>query len=241
MDHRDVRRSIPGWVGSLMRMLGHRTVVGALSAAVLLVSGCATMVTGTATWPGATLERVLLTKSDFPSGVQYDRIIETPGQPDGAGGPGSMLSRPDGCANALTNVIAKTAERGPGSAAKYAAAYDGARMVMTVLSWNLELDELKAVAQRCAKFEAFFDPSAEGIPITTTELPGAGPGALAYQQTMDLNGNPSSVYMVFQNVGKLGLVGIAFPTPDPGVSVKASLPQTFLEVAAKQAERMGAT
>ncbi len=31
-----------------------------------------------------------------------------------------MLSRPEGCANALTNVIEQSGERGPGSAEKYA-------------------------------------------------------------------------------------------------------------------------
>ncbi len=222
-------------------MFARRAWLGALAVAVVLVAGCATVVTGTSTWPGATLERVMLTSSDFPSDAKYDRITEAPGQPDGAGGPGSMLSRPEGCANALTNVIAKTAERGPGSAAKYAVAYDGARIVMTVLSWNLELEKLEAVAKRCAKFEALFDPSSEGIPITTSELSGAEPGALAYQQTMNLNGNPSSVYMVFQNVGSLGLVGIAFPTPDPRIGAKASLPQTFLDIAAKQAAKMKST
>ncbi len=55
-------------------------------------------------------------------------------------------------------------------------------------------------------------------------------GALAYQQTMQLNGSPSSVYMAFMNVGKLALFGIAFPTPDPRIEAKASLPQTFLDV-----------
>jgi hypothetical protein len=32
--------------------------------------------------------------------------------------------------------------------------------------------------------------------------------------------------------------GIVFPTPNPSISVKASLPQTFLEVTAKQADRV---
>ena len=61
-----------------------------------------------------------------------------------------MLSRPQGCSNALTNVIAQSAERGPGSAAKYAASYDGARIAMTLLSWNLDLDKIEAAAGRCA-------------------------------------------------------------------------------------------
>lgn len=211
---------------------------GAVTLAMALLTGCGTVVQGTPTWPGETLARVTLTGNDFPQGVQYNTITESPGTPDGADGPGSMLSRPEGCANALTNVIAKTAERGPGSAAKYSVAYDGARVVMTVLSWNLELDKLAAAAQRCARFETFFDPSAQGIPITTTDLPGAERGALAYQQTMELKGNRSSIYIMFQNVGNLGLFGMAFPMPDPSIDVKASLPQTFLDIASKQAAKM---
>jgi len=177
----------------------------------------------------------------LPPGVQFDRIVERPGLPDSVGAPPSMLSRPEGCANALTNVIAQSAERGPGSAAKYSVGYDGARIVMTVLSWRLDLGKLEAAAVRCANFEAFFDARAQGIPITTTELGGVEKGALAYQQTMQLNGSPSSVYMAFMNVGKLALFGIAFPTPDPRIEAKASLPQTFLDVFNKQAAKIRAT
>lgn len=224
-----------------MLMAGRGGVIAALSAAVLVLAGCGSTVAGSATWPGATLKKVALTAADFPPGVQFDRIVEKPGVPDSAGAPPSMLSRPAGCANALTNVIAESAERGPGSAAKYAATYDGARILMTVLSWRLDLDKLQAAAIRCAKFDAFFDPRAQGIPITTTELDGVEKGVLAYQQTMRLNGSPSSVYMAFMNVGKLAVFGIAFPTPDPRIDAKASLPQTFLDVVAKQAEKIRTT
>jgi len=222
-------------------MAGWGGVTAALGATVLVVAGCGSTVAGSATWLGATLERVALSAADLPPGVQFDRIVERPGLPDSAGAPPSMLSRPEGCANALTNVIAESAERGPGSAAKYSVGYDGARIVMTVLSWRLDLGKLEAAAVRCANFEAFFDSRAQGIPITTTELGGVEKGALAYQQTMQLNGSPSSVYMAFINVGKLALFGIAFPTPDPRIEAKASLPQTFLDVVAKQAAKIRAT
>ncbi|MCX2930550.1 hypothetical protein ORI20_09705 [Mycobacterium sp. CVI_P3] len=219
--------------------MSSRTVLVTVAvAAAMLVAGCGSTVTGTATWPGATLDKVTLRAADFPPGVHYDRIVEHPGQPDGAGAPPSMLSRPAGCANAMTNVIAESAERGPGSAVKYAATYDGARIVMTVLSWPLDLAKLEAAATRCAEFEAFFDRSSSGIPITTTELSGVGDGVLAYQQTMRLMGSPSSIYMAFQNVGKYGMFGIAFPTPNPSVEAKASLPETFLDVFAKQAVKI---
>lgn len=210
----------------------------ALPAAALL-AGCAT-VPGTPTWPGAALNAAVLGASDFPSGVQYDRIIETPGVPDGTGGPGAMLSRPAGCANALTNVIANSAERGPGSAAKYSVSYDGARMVMTLLSSRLDLDTLRAAAARCAKFEAFFDPSSPGIPITTAELSGLEQEALAYQQTMKLNDASTSVFMAFQNVGGRAVFGVAFPTPNTAINAKAQLPQTFLDVFAKQVTKLRA-
>ena len=205
-----------------------------------LLAGCATSVPGTATWPGATLNAAILGAGDFPSGAQYDRIVEGPGVPDDADGPGSMLSRPEGCSNALTNVISKSAERGPGSAAKYAVTYDGARIVITLLSWNLDLDTLRAAAERCATFEAFFDPGSEGIPITTAELPGLAPGSLGYQQTMRLNDASTSVFMAFQNVGGRAVFGVAFPTPNSAISAKAELPQTFLDIFAKQVAKLRA-
>jgi len=212
-----------------------------IGAVAVLLAGCANTIAGSATWTGATLQKVALNAADFPPGVHYDRIHDVPGQPDGAGSPPSMLSKPEGCANALTNVIAQSAERGPGSATKYAVSYNGARILMTVLSWHLDMGKLEAVANRCERFEAFFDPFAEGIPITTTRLTGVDEGALAYQQTMQLNGDPSSVYMAFQNVGSMSMFGIAFPTPNPTIDVKASLPQTFLDVVATQAAKMRST
>ena len=218
-----------------------RAVVATVLAAATFLTGCGTTVSGTATWPGAVLERALLRESDFPPGVEYDRIIEQPGQPDGAGEPGPMLSRPKGCSNALTNVIAQSAERGPGSAAKYSVSYDGARIAMTLLSWNLDLDKISAAASRCAKFEAFFDPESPGIPITTTELPGLEAGGLAYQQTMTLRNSTSSVFMAFRNVGGHAVFGIALPAGNPTIAAKAELPQTFLDVFAKQVARIRAS
>jgi hypothetical protein len=206
-----------------------------------VVAACSTVVDGAATWPGATLEKVVLTAADFPEGVQYDRISFEPGQPDGAGGPPAMLSKPPGCSDGLTNVIKQQAERGPGSAAQYSAGYDGARIVMTVLSWNLDLDTLAQTAQRCATFQTFFDPASPGIPMTTTALPeemSPVDGALVYQQTMELAGQESSIYMTFANIGPMAMFGLTLPAPNPAISVKASLPQTFLEVAGKQAARI---
>ena len=218
-----------------------RRHVGASALAVLVITAftaCANTIAGTATWPGAKLEKVVLTAPDFPPGVQYDRLIDNPGQPDGAGGPPAMLSMPEGCSDGLTRVIAASAERGAGSAAKYSVSYDGARIVMTVLTWNLDLDKLAATAERCAQYQTFFDPSSEGIPMTTTRLQTPRPDALVYEQTMDLSGAKSSVFFSFENIDTMAVFGIAFPTPNPTIAVKASLPQTFLDITGKQAERL---
>lgn len=210
-------------------------VLAVLLAAAL--AGCGQVITGTPTWPGARLERAVLTAADFPPGVQYDRIAKDPTLGDGGGGIPTMLSTPEGCSDGLTKTIADSAERGAGSAAEYVVAYDGARVVMTVLTWPLELGELAAIAERCAHFKAFFDRSDPGIPITTTKLDTPRADALVYQQTMRLNNVDNSVYFSFENVGNMAVFGIVFPTPNPSISVKASLPQTFLDIAAKQAER----
>jgi hypothetical protein len=203
-----------------------------LLAAVL--TACAHAISGTATWPGAKLERVVLTAADFPPG-RVTGSTGPPGQPDGAGGRPTMLSTRgllDGSPG-----LADSAERGPGSAAEYLVAYDGARIVMTVLTWPLDLERLSATAERCAYFQTFFDSSTPGIPMTTVRLQTARPDTLVYQQTMRLNDVESSVYFAFENIGRMAVFGIAFPTPNPSIPVKAALPQTFLDIVAKQADR----
>ncbi|MBX7430852.1 hypothetical protein JDV09_01805 [Mycobacterium sp. Y57] len=201
----------------------------------VLLAGCGHAVSGTATWPGARLERAVLTEADFPPGVRYERMMQ--GQGDGPGPAPPMLSRPAGCTDALTRDIADTAEYGAGSAIEYVATYDGARMVVSVLSWPLNLERLQATAQRCAAYRTFFDPSDPGIAMTTTRLQTPRPDALVYEQTMHLPRAESSVYFSFENVGSIGVFGIAFPAPDPSIAVKGTLPQTFLELLSKQAER----
>jgi hypothetical protein len=218
-------------------MTMRRLEAAVLALLLMALTGCAHAISGTATWPGAGQEKVVLTAEDFPPGVQYDSIFRSRGQPDGAGGPPAMLSNPEGCSDGLTRAIADSAERGPGSAAEYVVGYDGARIVMTVLTWPLDLDRLAATADRCAHFQTFFDPTAPGIPMTTTRLQTAHPDALVYQQTMRLNNVDSSAYFAFENIGSMAVFGIAFPTPNPSIAVKAALPQTFLDIAAKQADR----
>ena len=211
-------------------------------AAALVAAGCAAPISGTPTWPGARLNKVLLTERDFPPGAGYGRIVDQPGQPDNSGGAPSMMSLPQGCSNGLTDVIAAHAERGPGSAAKYSVIYSGARIVLTVLTSQLSIDELAAEASRCQAFNAYFDRDSPPIPITTTKLPSSRPGQLVYEQTIQLPGINNSVYMSFENIGRMAVFGIAFPTmqlsdgnPPPP---KASLPQTFTEIADRQAQRI---
>lgn len=208
----------------------------AAALATIVVGGCA--VAGTPTWPGARLAAGLLTAADFPPGVQFDRITDQPGSPDGQGGPPAMLSKPEGCSDGLTRVIAASAERGPGSAAKFSVAYDGARIVMTVLTSTLDLDELAGTAQRCEQYLTYFDEASPAIPVTTTKLPSERADSLVYRQTLRLMGSESSVFFAFENVGNTGMFAIAFPTPAPSIPVKATLPQTFLDLVAKQSERL---
>ena len=212
----------------------------ALLAVMAALTGCTSTVQGSPTWPGERLERVLLSAADFPSGVQFDRIIENPGVPDGAGAPPAMLSDPPGCSEGFTKVITASAERGAGSAAKYSVSYDGARMLVTVLSWPLDMAGLEATAQRCATFATYFDRNAAPIPMTTERLDTERPDALVYQQTMDLGGAQNSVWFSFENVGTMAVFAIAFPTPNPAIPVKAALPQTLLDVTGKQAQRLQA-
>ena len=215
-----------------------RRHAGASVLAILMVlTGCANTIVGSATWPGARLEKVVLTEADFPPGVQYDRLIEDPW-------PARRCRRSTGDAVRAGRLLRRSdtgdlrvGQRGAGSAVEYVVAYDGARMLMTVLTWQLDLDRLAATASRCENFQAFFDPSAEGIPITTTRLDPPRADALVYQQTMRLGSTQSSVYFSFENVGTMAVFGIAFPTPNPTIAVKGTLPQTFLDVAAKQADR----
>ena len=211
-------------------------------AVAVLVVGCGTTVSGTPTWPGARLNKVLLTEADFPPGVSYARILEDPGKPDNAGGPPSMLSIPQGCSNGLTDVIAAYAERGPGAAAKYGVTYRGVRVLMTVLTSPLNLNKLATEANRCQNFNVYFDRKSAAIPITTIKLASSRPGELVYEQTMKLQTNDTSIYMSFENVGRMAVFGIGFPTiqisdgqPPPP---KGSLPQTFTEIADRQAQRI---
>ena len=66
-------------------------------------------------------------------------------------------------------------------------------------------------------------------------------GLLGYQQTMNLRGSSSSAYMAFQNVGTRAVFGSVTPMNNSEIPVKASLPQTFLDVFGKQAAKLRAS
>ena len=55
--------------------------------------------------------------------------------------------------------------------------------------------------------------------------------------TLALSTIDESLHTGQRDPRRMAVFGIVFPTPNPSISVKASLPQTFLEIAAKQAER----
>ena len=76
--------------------------------------------------------------------------------------------------------------------------------------------------------------------MTTTELPVPRPDMLTYRQTMRLGGAESSVDSGFGNVGSSAVFAVAFPTPNPAIGVKAELRQTFMYVAVKKADWLGA-
>src|SRR4029079_5068547 len=97
-------------------MIRRRCEAAVLALLLAVLTGCGHAISGTATWPGARLERVGLTAADFPPDVQYARVNRSPEQHSGAGGPPAMVSNPEGCSDGLTRAIADSAERGPGSA-----------------------------------------------------------------------------------------------------------------------------
>src|SRR5258708_7343221 len=93
-----------------------RCEAAVLTLLLVALTGCAHAISGTATWPGARLEKVVLTADDFPAGAHFDRIILPARQPGAAGGPPAMLSHPERRSDRPSRPIAETAGRGPGRA-----------------------------------------------------------------------------------------------------------------------------
>ena len=132
-------------------------------AAALLLAACGQTVAGTPTRPGATLEKVTSPAPTSRPACSSTASHDKPDSPDGAGGPGrccpcrGLRQRADRRDRQIRPARPRQRHQARGS-------YDGVRIVMTVLSWLLDLQQLEATANRCAKFEAFFDPNSEGIP-----------------------------------------------------------------------------
>ena len=106
-----------------------------------------------------------------------------------------------------------------------------------MLTWPLDLGRLAAVAERCAEFETFFDPSIARHSDDHPECRHRAPTRWYTSRRCGWATSESSVYFAFENIGRMAVFGIAFPTPNPSIPVKASLPQTFLDIVAKQADR----
>lgn len=202
----------------------------------VLLAGCATSITGTAVWPGAAVERVILTAADFPPGVQYERRGDDDGSTPEQADRYTMRSVPAGCANGMTQVITDAAKSGLGRESEYRVRYDGAHISIGVLTRPLDLDQVGTIADRCAEYRAYFgEDDSKGIAITTSRIDSPRADALAYRQTV---GSGSSVYMYFENIGTMSVFGMVLPMGDDTIGVKATLPQTFLDVATKQADRV---
>lgn len=218
-------------------MVGLR--VGALLPVLALVAGCAVSVTGTAVWPGDIIERVILTQNDFPPGVKYERREKPDAASPSRPNPYTMRSVPEGCADGMTAVVREAAAAGLGRDSDYSVWYQNARFSIGVHTRPLDLERVAEVAERCARYRAFFGAeNSDGLDITTTPIDSPRPGGLAYRQTL---GSSNPVYMYFENVGSMSVSAMMLPLGDDRVSVSAELPQTFLEVAARQAERVGSS
>ena len=179
----------------------------------------------------------MLTAADFPPGVQYDRIATIRPSGDGAGGPPTMLSTPEGCSDGLTKTIADSAERGAGSAAEYVVAYDGARDRDDRVDVAAGPRRTGGHRRQVRAFQGVLRPVGSrhsdhhdqaGHPARRRAgVPADDATEQRRQQCL----------LLVRECRQHGGVRHRLPTPNPSISVKASLPQTFLDIAAKQAER----
>ena len=220
-------------------MIGRRAAAAVLVVLTAALSGCAHAVQGTPTWPGARLEAALLTAADFPPGVQYDRIRETPGQADGGGWPACDAVQSGGLLGRAHPGDRGSAERGAGSAAE----------VRRVLRRRADGDDAGVLAARPRR------AGRRGGPVRSVPdllRPGVARHSDDHHPAADVasrcaglpadhaagRARGNSVYFSFENIGSGAVFAIAFPTPNPAITVKATLPQTFMDLVAKQAQRL---
>lgn len=224
--------------------MGRRTrILGAAAAVVLtvLVAGCSRAVDGDATWPRAELDRVKLSATDVPTGAVFSDLTTDAGQitinkKQVSAGP--MPSKPTGCAEGMSKAVASTGKPGPEFLVRYMVQMNGASIVVNVAQWSLDLAAVRAVATRCAKYQVFFDADSPGIDMTTEPVPDAPDGVLAYKQTSTRPNGRSVSYMALANVDHLAVFATAFEQVNPHIPAKATMPKSFLDIVAAQADKI---
>ncbi|MBB4853694.1 hypothetical protein HNP40_001060 [Mycobacteroides chelonae] len=198
---------------------------------------------GTATWPGARIAQALLTADELPAGTKYDRVVADPGPVtvNNQQVVGAMPSNPPGCADGLSPRLANAGRAGPENTARYIARFNGANIIVSLLRDSIDLTNVKTVATRCAQYEVFFDKSSPGTPMITEPVQGGPVGVLVYKQTMIMPRGTTSRYMAFANVDGVAMVATSFDLRDPSVTATATMPRTFLDIVAKQADKIERT
>ena len=221
---------LPSVATSAETMTWRHVLVGL---AAMGLPGCVQPISGTATWPGARLDKVVLTAADFPPGVNYGRIIENRAKPTAQAGSPPCCPIP-GLFQRVDPGDRRLGRTGTGQCCQ----------IRRHLRRGPDSDDRAHVAARPRSARRRADRGADSrrfdrrhrIPITTTKLPRTRADQLAYQQTMRLAGVENSVYMTFENVARMAVFGIAFPTTQVApIAAKATLPQTFLDIADRQA------
>ena len=221
---------------------GFRNIT-AIAAFTLALVGCTQTVSGTATWPGARIAQSLLTADELPQGAKYDRVVADPGPVtvNNQQVIGAMPSNPQGCADGLSPRLANAGRAGPENTARYIARFNGANIIVSLLRDTIDLANVQAVASRCAKYEVFFDKSSPGTPMITDPVQGGPVGVLVYKQTMIMPKGTTSRYMAFANIRGVAMVATSFDLRDPSVKAVATMPHTFLDIVAKQVDKIERT
>ncbi len=217
--------------------------ITAIAASALALAGCTQTVTGTATWPGARIAQSLLTADELPQGTKYDRVVADlgPVTVNNQQVVGAMPSNPQGCADGLSPRLANAGRAGPENTARYIARFNGANIIVSLLRDTIDLANVKEVATRCATYEVFFDKSSPGTRMITEPVQGGPVGVLTFKQTMIMPKGSTSRYMAFANVQGVAMVATSFDLRDPSVKATATMPQTFLDIVAKQVDKIERT
>ena len=151
----------------------------------------------------------------LPAGRAVRPHRREPGQADGAGAPPAMLSKPEGCSDGLTRVIADSAERGPGSAAEYlrrlrrrADGDDGA----DVAAGPRQVGRHRRSVRQVRDFLRSVGPRHSDDHHEAAD-PARRRAGVRADHAVERHAE-SSVYFSFENVGETAVFGIAFPTAE---------------------------